>query len=737
MFSAVGGMAETVGGGIFSGVRTAVTGVVGAVTDTVMDVGTLIVGESDVDDSLVNAKTPEDRWFTPATGWPEAPTGVKKWKPPPSLVPNAEELPEHYADGDDIIGELRLEVLQCDQIPQMMQLGRADPYVMVVFEKHAARTPTISNDRSPEWSKDVPRAFKFPITCPYSVIFVAVMDDDTIKDDPIGRVMIELGTLRANTVYDCVFALQYGPFTKHSGKRGLVRLRYSITFKSGRSRILHYLSWPPPAFLVPIPEDRCRKVVSFAYRGRYPSHKFRYSLLNAHVSELTGYVESVKTSTIRFFFYEDPALNLFYLVVWQLLVTFPWLLLACLPLSLAGTLAAGYWHRARVPKPVLSRPKVVDLMRGLFLAKKEPALGPLPRPAPEEDEDSGSEGEDDDAEDKEQKAEKSDAAKAPPAEDAESSVVRRVSASLFGSRAPLDDELAEIYDEIEEECEDEHNQSTQRQGVRGGFGFHPLAKILGPVQLMLGRALVYIRCVKYVLAWNDRALTLLLLIGLLLMTALLALLGWLIGAVVAMIPWAEVFEWTFRLLGLAILGPHMYWMGQKFKEDQAKWRAECDEYAVATDEEAEKILAEHRKRILKERRLHWGLDAKEEESKDSTHDEISRYSADGSAKLMRMSSSYFELKTDKDTYTLLTQPNPLLAAGGLKFRCRPKPGRSTAYPSTPPAPSSTLHAASSTLEAASSTPQAASSTPEAASTPPDASNPDDAKSGSADASYNA
>ena len=335
---------------------------------------------------------------------------------------------------------------------------------MVVFEKHAARTPTISNDRSPEWSKDVPRAFKFPITCPYSVIFVAVMDGDPIKDDPIGRVMIELGTLRANTVYDCVFALQYGPFTKHSGKRGLVRLRYSITFKSGRSRILHYLSWPPPAFLVPIPEDRCRKVVSFAYRGRYPSHKFRYSLLNAHVSELTGYVESVKTSTIRFFFYEDPALNLFYLVVWQLLVTFPWLLPACLPLSLAGTLAAGYWHRARVPKPVLSRPKVVDLMRGLFLAKREPALGPLPRPAPERTRTRGRRAKMTMLRTRSRKVIIGRCHKRRQPEAEESSVARRVSANLFGSRAPLDDELAEIYDEIEEECEDEHNQNTQRRG---------------------------------------------------------------------------------------------------------------------------------------------------------------------------------------------------------------------------------------------------------------------------------
>ena len=36
-----------------------------------------------------------------------------------------------------------------------------------------------------------------------------------------------------------------------------------------------------------------------------------------------------------------------------------------------------------------------------------------------------------------------------------------------------------------------------------GFGFFPIAKLLGPVQVMLGRALVYVRVAKRVLTWED------------------------------------------------------------------------------------------------------------------------------------------------------------------------------------------------------------------------------------------
>ena len=32
-----------------------------------------------------------------------------------------------------------------------------------------------------------------------------------------------------------------------------------------------------------------------------------------------------------------------------------------------------------------------------------------------------------------------------------------------------------------------------------------------------------------------------------------------------LVPWGAVFEWTMRLGGLAVLGPHMYWIGKHIK----------------------------------------------------------------------------------------------------------------------------------------------------------------------------
>ena len=74
----------------------------------------------------------------------------------------------------------------------LFQLGRSDPYALVLFEGHAGRTSTIWNNHNPRWASDAPRAFCFPITCPFANIYIAVSDDDRGVDDPLGRVVLPL-----------------------------------------------------------------------------------------------------------------------------------------------------------------------------------------------------------------------------------------------------------------------------------------------------------------------------------------------------------------------------------------------------------------------------------------------------------------------------------------------------------------------------------------------------------------
>ena len=82
---------------------------------------------------------------------------------------------------------------------------------MLVVEGNAARTATVRDNNSPRWRSDSPRAFRFPIRRPYACLYIGLMDDDKSgtlaisalnTDDPMGRVVVPLGRLASDTVYD-------------------------------------------------------------------------------------------------------------------------------------------------------------------------------------------------------------------------------------------------------------------------------------------------------------------------------------------------------------------------------------------------------------------------------------------------------------------------------------------------------------------------------------------------------
>ena len=153
---------------------------------------------------------------------------------------------------DDTIGELCVEVLEAERLPKMDSgFGSADPYAIVLFEGTAARTSTIKQSRSPQWTCGTARAFRFPVRCPYSCVYVALKDEDVVgSNEVIGRVIIELGSLYARTQYDCWLPLARSNL-RHPGRMGAVRLRYSVCFHSNRERILGYVRPPSqPTFFM-------------------------------------------------------------------------------------------------------------------------------------------------------------------------------------------------------------------------------------------------------------------------------------------------------------------------------------------------------------------------------------------------------------------------------------------------------------------------------------------------------
>ena len=149
-------------------ISTAGSAISGATDETMKTVGLKHDKLPPLTDAEVEAPTPEDRWFTPQDGWT---CTDAKGNAPHLMTHTARSCAELFHHAKDAIGELRVEVLECKGLPQLLQLGRVDPYACIIFEANAARNMHIQNRQNPRWGRHSPRAFKFPITCPYAAIW--------------------------------------------------------------------------------------------------------------------------------------------------------------------------------------------------------------------------------------------------------------------------------------------------------------------------------------------------------------------------------------------------------------------------------------------------------------------------------------------------------------------------------------------------------------------------------------
>ena len=354
-----------------------------------------------------------------------------------------------------------------------------------------------------------------------------------------------------------------------------------------------------------------------------------------------------------------PFLSLFVCVLYQLIVSFPHYLPACIPLLALAPIVRNYIVLIVLggasAYPIATPPSVAQLHETLLLGKSVPPLraDPVPRHVLEEghgrgDKDrdetlgaiysDGNESSDDDKDSDsdggggEAGDEERGTRSAPPTargvsgggagisgsggagkkhrKTARASRVERmlgyghVTEALASSSSVglLEAELARLHEEVEEQVEADLEGacgSSKSGNLGSGHGksiFNPLASLLGPVQLFLGRLLVRVRTLKRLLTWQDRFLTLVVCFVLLTASAALAL----IGRLLSLLPWGLIVEWSIRLLGLALLGPHMYWVGKHYEGRQAEANAREAEFRAASAEQRAAILSSHRARILAE-----------------------------------------------------------------------------------------------------------------------------------------
>ena len=205
--------------------------------------------------------------------------------------------------------------------------------------------------------------------------------------------------------------------------------------------------------------------------------------------------------------------------------------------------------------------------------------------------------------------------------------------------------------------------SQNKKGAGSGAWLFPLAKLLSPVQQLIVHVLMWARLVNRVIAWDDPAFSLLISAVLFAIASVLWLAAWLLH----LLPWSLIIEWLIRLLGVAVLGPHMYWVGKWVEKQRAEAKRLEAEFATASDSEREAILATHKERLMAEARAQ--LDKEMEQTRAAKNS-----TAVSPADQLKKSELLAALK---GFHKLMVRPRP--TSSKLRFYHRPVAKRSQAY----------------------------------------------------------
>lgn len=634
----------------------------------------------------VELMTPDSNWFMPKAGWPKHLLQNRKgwFEPPKNLIPTAKEAPSCMFDGTDVIGELRIEVLEAARLKNMDLFGASDPYALILFESYAARTNAWRATSRPTWGPDDPRAFCFPVRSPYSKIYVGVKDaDNSTADDNIGRVVVELASLIEHSVYDSWLPLSYFNINP-PGKVGEIRLRYSVRFHSDRDRLMRYVSpMATPTFYVPFVDAESMHNARFVLLGKKAEIGFSMTVLKQYYVELIGAItdtrDDIKESILTLLFWDSPrsaTISIVCLVWWQYLVSHPQFVPASLPLLLLCHLLDRYLNSS-CKYAIQRQPPLSRLCAMLFFPTwiKRSPLNAVPVDRASVD------GSSDQEEAKQwwntrgpskkphlakKKSDKQQRASGTASSVAASlkvagTMVEETTMQWLASMAANWDENSElegsfdmslrsILDQYELEIAEEQvyavrNDMDYQNPEKNLKSINPLAAYLAPVQYWLGQAIVPMRAMRRLLNWDDRILTFWAACSLVIATILLAI-----------IPWAIVIYYSLRLVGILLFGPHMYFVGKHWQKQTAEEERAEKEFQELSEAGKVELLAEHRARMMAEHKQR--LD---EERRDMLEDN-------------RQLEEY--LRSNRYTMAIDT----MRGSSNLKYRALPDPHRSKAYP---------------------------------------------------------
>jgi len=394
-------------------------------------------------------------------------------------------------------------------------------------------------------------------------------------------------------------------------------VRYCLTFKSERKRLLAYVDSPPPTFIVPMHKKKYRSLAIFAKRGVLADESYNWDVLQVYIEDLQSTVRLLIlfiAAGESLLLYRPSALrfSLANCLLFQTLLSYPNLFPAswsfCLLLILLSTYSVPAEDK-RLDHHLARRPSLLELFAALAFNRQPARLEYVPpggataaRPAQTASVTPSV------GLDRKPRPEPLtvDQAKHWILDDFQSTTVAYWEELILGhfkTDAPKEAtlkfqkelvaaEVAAFIDEGDDSPEERLAKRRAREKAVAKVGLvdriNPLAKYLGPVQVGLAKAVPKVRAVRNVIFWNDRVVSFYLALLLLLATFALAL-----------VPWGLVIQYGARLGGLALFGPHMYLLGRWIDKRRAEERAAEEKYQAASGKEKRKMLDDYREELMK------------------------------------------------------------------------------------------------------------------------------------------
>lgn len=233
-----------------------------------------------------------------------------------------------------VIGSLKVEVLQCLGLPKLDRARETDAVVYLVCGEYSFCTDVIPNRQNPMWLRKSRRACNIPIFHGYASLYVGVFDYEPkkAKDEFAGRVEINLSKLRPGSVYDVTLPLRLSKHVYSRRKRGAIRLRFSLNWKSERDVLMSYI---PRKIRIPLPQNttfrhdvsvRCTdpkafRNIAITVHGSHLPGRFTFVQMRAAIREINFTRKYVLTSIRQNFGelrrWQHPALSAYVFFSWM------------------------------------------------------------------------------------------------------------------------------------------------------------------------------------------------------------------------------------------------------------------------------------------------------------------------------------------------------------------------------------------------------------------------------------